>query len=159
MEAVFTSELYTYGSKARYCFTVRVGEYQTTTGADTCLAGLICELMNGAVLKDSANFLYELDGRKADILRKLIALPPNLQRYLALCIGERRKSEEMKENQRKERKLNLDTLAGYFAQNSGWGTGQTLKGAVDSVFEIAEYFGKPIPKEARYRLFVKLLNH
>jgi len=159
MEAVFTSELYTHGSNARYYLTVRVGNHQTTTGADTCLAGLIYELMNGAVLKDSANSLYELDGRKADILSKLVGLPQNLQRYLALYIGERRKSEEGKENQRKERKLNLDTLSGYFAQNSGWGTGQTLKGAVDSVFEIAEYFGKPIPKEARYRLFVKLLNH
>jgi hypothetical protein len=144
LEAVFTSELNTYGSYARYRITVRVGNYRTTTGTDTRLAGLIYELMNGAVLKDSANFLYELDGRKADILRKLIALPRDLQQYLAFYI--------------ERGKLNIDTLSKHFLQRSGGSrTDGTIKEMVDDVFEIAEYFGKPIPKEERQRLYVKLV--
>jgi len=145
MEVIYTTGVSSYSNHYHHYISVMINGHSLETGFDTHLASLIYKLMNGAVVKDCANFLYELDGRKAEILYKLILLPQGLRQYLAIYI--------------KKGKLNINTLSEYFCQSSdGSSTDQTIKSMIDDICDIAEYFGRPISKEERYKLYSKILN-
>jgi hypothetical protein len=145
MEVIYTTGVASYSNHYHYYISVMINGHSLETGSNTNLASLIYELMNGAVVKDCANFLYELDGRKAEILYKLILLPLDIPQYLAFYI--------------KKGKLNINTLSKYFYQSSnGKSANRTIKGTIDDICDITEYFGRPISKEERYKLYAKILN-
>jgi len=145
MEVMYTTGVSSYSNHYYFYISMVVDGHSLETGSDTHLASLIYKLTNGAVVKDCANFLYELDGRKAEILHKLILLPQGLPQYLALYI--------------KKGKLNINTLSKYFYQSSdGKSTNKTVKGMIDDICDITEYFGRPVSKEERYKLYFKILN-
>ena len=143
MEVMYATGVASYSNHYHHYISVMINGHSLETGSDTHLASLIYKLMNGAVVKDCANFLYELDGRKAEIINKLILLPQGLRQYLAIYI--------------KKGKLNINTLSEYFRQSSD-STDKTIKSMIDDICDITEYFGRPISKEELYKLYAKILN-